>query len=125
MAKALPSSSRPPTGSGCKVAPITPAARRSQSFDERRAQRPARLSLLRWQRRFQAAGAGDVRDHDLLPEGCAHVSPMMRAITSVGPPTAKGTIMGRVGQLDCAAALAANPIATIKVSPLVIADLAS
>ena len=49
---------------------------------------------------------------------------MMRAMTSVGPPTAKGTIMGRVGQLACEAALAANTVATIKVSPLVIADLA-
>ena len=51
------------------------------------------------------------------PSDCPIRSPMTRAITSVGPPAANGTIMviGRDGK-DCAAALPANPdIAAIAV----------
>src|ERR1700719_4071163 len=44
------------------------------------------------------------------PSDCPIRSPTTRAITSVGPPAANGTIMviGRDGK-DCAAALPANP----------------
>src|SRR5260370_7281560 len=53
------------------------------------------------------------------PSDCPMRSPTTRAITSVAPPAANGTIMvtGRDGK-DCAAALPANPdIAAMAVIP--------
>ena len=46
-----------------------------------------------------AAGAADVFDDDLLAEVCDMLSWMMRAIASVAPPGANGTIsvIGRLG----------------------------
>ena len=47
----------------------------------------------------RAAGAADVLDDDLLAQLCDIVSPRMRAIASVVPPAANGTIrvIGRLG----------------------------